>query len=203
MSGTSVSGGNCRTKLPESFPEWSFSLSPVRDLIMMSILSIASLSSCGVFAFDVARELHHWFGFTMSVTSSSVTHSAGRSFGGIGSHGIQLLGTLIHIFSTTQLVWNLSIQSACTLDEHHAMRIQRVSHMPVMIPSSPYLPWSIGMTSLYSWYLVRNISIDSGISYTSTVCPAVIHQSRILSPLRSATSRSVEIHHVRIAIYII
>lgn len=91
--GTSVSSGNCRTKSEEFVQDSAVILFVVNDWITTSIFSIASLSSCGVSAFAVARELHHRFGLTMRFVSSLVASLAGRSLGGTGNPGIQLFGT--------------------------------------------------------------------------------------------------------------
>lgn len=144
--GVSVRGGKYRLHF-----SFQFDNNCIRSLVRDDITSLTAwipfLSSSGVFAFVVASELHHWLGLTMSVFSSSLAQSAGRSLMGFGSHGIQLFGTLIQSFSTTQFVWNLSIQRACTWDGQPATRSPRVSHIPLMIPSSPYRPCNTGMMS--------------------------------------------------------
>lgn len=179
--------------------------SSVSDFMVVSTDAIPSSNCLSVFAFVAPSELPHWFGFMISVISRfsvSFFSFPGRSFGGSGSPGIQLFGILTQSFSTTQFVWNLSIQSACTPDGHHATLIPRVSHIPVMMPSSPYRPWNTGITKSKILYFERKVSISRGRSKLSHVCPAISTQSFILAPLRSATSRSVEIPQVSIAICI-
>lgn len=201
------------------------SLPSIHSWIRISSSTIseqASVSSVSLFTLLVAMELPHRFGFT--IYGNELRYNSECWILSGSPCGIKYVsGIFILISETKRFVWYLSRQRECTAKGEYAYLYPRVSRKAVIWPSSPYIPWNIGITRSKSWWLSRCFLrffvgkyfakteawclwrkwwISDGKSKVSEVCPAIRIQSFIFSALRIATSRSEDIPPVRIAICI-